>query len=104
MEKITEAHGGGAVRGHWTDIDPLSANKGETRRSKMLRVGRGREMHDGTRRRNEDERSAPLFGGGQAKRGSRAGSGGDGEGDEAALHGGIQAVGHQEGGAMRGAG
>ena len=22
MEKITEAHGGGAVRGHWTDIDP----------------------------------------------------------------------------------
>ena len=27
MEKITEAHGGGAVRGHWTDIDPLSANR-----------------------------------------------------------------------------
>ena len=22
MEKIAEAHGGGAVRGHWTDIDP----------------------------------------------------------------------------------
>ena len=22
MEKITEAHGGGAVRGRWTDIDP----------------------------------------------------------------------------------
>lgn len=22
MEKITEAHGGRAVRGHWTDIDP----------------------------------------------------------------------------------
>ena len=82
----------------------LSANKGETRREKMLRVGRGREMHDGTRRRNEDERSAPLFKGGQAKRGSDAGSGGDGEGDEAALHGGIQAVGHREGGRLRDAG
>ena len=49
-------------------------------------------MQDETRRRNEDERSAPLFKGGQAKRGSRAGSGGDGEGDEAALYGSVQAV------------
>ena len=32
-------------------------------------------MHDGSRRRNEDERSAPLFGGGQAKRGPKPSGG-----------------------------
>ena len=42
---------------------------------KMLRVGRNRELQDGTRRRNEDERSAPLFGGGQAKRGPKPSGG-----------------------------
>ena len=54
-------------------------------------------MQDGTRRRNEDERSAPLFGGGQAKRGSRAGSGGDGEGDEAAREGSLRELGKKRG-------
>ena len=38
---------------------PLSANIRETREEKEIRVGRGREKQDGTRRRNGDERNAP---------------------------------------------
>ena len=86
-------------------IRPLSANTCETREEREIRVGRGREKQDGTGRRNEGKRNAPLFGGGQAKRGSfPAGSGGFGEGEEAAVHGGVQAVGRGEGGRLRDAG
>ena len=49
--------------------------------------------------------TSPPFGGGQAKRGSfPAGSGGFGEGDEAAVHTAVQALDRRERGAVRGAG
>ena len=68
---------------------PLSANKRETREQKKVRVGRGRELTDGERRRNGVERSAPLFWGGEAKPGSFPGEPrGFGEGEAAAVHGG----------------
>ena len=40
------------------------------------------ELKNGTRGRNENERNAPLCGGGQAKRGSPAGPGSPGEGED----------------------
>ena len=49
-----------------TQEHPL-CQQGETRREKMLRVGRGRELQDGTRRRNEDELSS-----GEGKRSAAA--------------------------------
>ena len=49
-------------------------------------------MHDGTRRRNEIERSPRYCGGEEARSGGPAGPGGFGEGDAAALHATVQAV------------
>ena len=54
---------------------PLSANASETREEKEIRVGRVRELCDGTGSRNEGQRNAPLFGGGQAKRGPKPSGG-----------------------------
>ena len=44
-------------------VAALSANTCETREEKEIRVGRGRELENGTRKRNEGKRNAPLFGG-----------------------------------------
>ena len=49
----------------------------------------------------EIERSPPCCGGEEARRGGPAGPGGFGEGEAAALHGGVQAVDHRAGRPVR---
>ena len=67
---------GSIRRWHSASGAPLCQRSYETREEQTLRVGRGGELHDGTRRRNEIERSPPCCGGEEARRCGPAGPGG----------------------------